>query len=118
MKFEKYFPLPWKSDKCVYLWSSNNQTPLMDDYTDYSNYDAGILDAVANVVNGHITSHITSQKCKAVYNPNEGVITVNDKYRLIVRGWGYLTSSGLSNEEAAEVQDEMGYWIADKLNGK
>lgn len=114
MKFEKYFPLPWKSDKCVYLWSSNNQTPLMVDYSDYSKYDAGILDAVANVVNGHITP----RKSEAIYNPSEGIITVNDKHKLVVRGWGYLTSSGLSDKEAAEIQDEMGYWIADKLNGK
>ena len=31
-KFEKeFFPLPWKSDSIVYLWSTNNQTPAMID---------------------------------------------------------------------------------------
>lgn len=26
MKFEKYFPLPWKSDSIAYLWSAKKIT--------------------------------------------------------------------------------------------
>ena len=41
----------------------------------------------------------------------------NNHKLLIIRGWGWLNIY-LDSKEAAKVQDEMGYWIAEKLTKK
>ena len=114
MKFEKYFPLPWKSDHIVYLWSTNSNTPAMIDNALWTSEDNDLLDNICKIINGEIEPTFEN----VIYNQEDQTIRSNDHILLIIRGWGYLTSSGLSNKEAAEIQDEMGYWIADKLNSK
>ena len=117
MKFEKYFPLPWKSDECIYAWSANNQTPFMIDSDDYPYYEdyLSILNNAVKIINGEMEPIYNT----AVYNPEEQVVLLDDKYELIVRGWGYLSGScKLDYEKAAEIQDEMGEWIANKLTKK
>ena len=111
MKFEKYFPLPWKSDSIVYLWSTNNQTPAMIDDDLWTSEDNDLLDNICKMINGEIESTFEN----VIYNQEDQTIRSNGHTLLIVRGWGYLTSSGLSNKEAAEIQDEIGYWIAEKI---
>ena len=112
MKFKKYFPLPWKSDHIVYLWSTNNQTPVMIDDNNWTSQDNGLLDDICKMINGEIKPTFEN----VIYDQEDQTIRSNNHTLLIIRGWGYLSSSGLSNKEAAEIQDEMGYWIANKLN--
>ena len=114
MKFEKYFPFPWKSDHIVYLWSTNNQTPVMIDDNDWTSQDSDLLDNICKMINGEIEPTFEN----VIYDLEDQTIRSNNHTLLIIRGWGYLSSSGLSNREAAEVQDEMGYWIANKLTKK
>lgn len=54
------------------------------------------------------------------YNPSTIAIhAANDRMVLDIRGWGYLTgkaSLNLSDEDATNIQDQFGYWVANKLN--
>jgi hypothetical protein len=47
-----------------------------------------------------------------------GVDKDNLKQFLDVRGWGSLTSSGMSSKDAAEFQDRVGEWVANVINTK
>ena len=101
MNFEKYFPFPWKSDGLCYIWSANNETPLM------------AIDDIADIIN----DEAISQYSKVEYDKESQTILINDEPSLVVRGWGYLTSgnNNLSYEEAAKIQDDIGKWLTKKL---
>jgi hypothetical protein len=113
MKFEKYFPLPWKSDHIVYLWSTNNQTPAMIDDNLWTSEDNDLLDKICKMINGEIEPTFEN----VIYDREDQTIRSNNHTLLIVRGWGFLHTH-LDSKEAAKVQDEMGEWIADKLTKK
>lgn len=52
---------------------------------------------------------------------DEGIITVDGKVLLLLRGWGYLTGTGglnLSTDQAIEIQNSFGEYILQKLTGK
>ena len=108
MNFEKYFPFPWKSDGLCYIWSANNETPLMaiDD-------DIDSIDDIADIIN----DEAISQYYKVEYDKESQTILSNDEPSLVVRGWGYLTSgnNNLSYEEASKIQDDIGKWLTKKL---
>lgn len=109
-KFEEFFPLPWKSDSIVYLWSTNNQTPAMIDDNLWTSQDNDLLDNICKMINGEIEPTFEN----VVYDPEDQTIRSNNHTLLIIRGWGCL-STYLASKEAAKVQDEMGEWIANKL---
>ena len=101
MNFEKYFPFPWKSDGLCYIWSANNETPLM------------AIDDIADIINDEAISQYSTVE----YDKESQTILINDEPSLVVRGWGYLTSgnNNLSYEEAAKIQDDIGKWLTKKL---
>lgn len=109
-KFEKYFPLPWKSDHIVYLWSTNNQTPAMIDDNLWTSQDNDLLDNICKMINGEIEPTFEN----VIYDREDQTIRSNNHTLLIMRGWGFL-STHLDSKEAAKVQDEMGEWIAKRL---
>ena len=109
-KFEKYFPLPWKSDHIVYLWSTNNQTPAMIDDNLWTSEDNDLLDKICKMINGKIEPTFEN----VVYDREDQTIRSDNNTLLIVRGWGCLNTY-LDSKEAAKVQDEMGEWIAKRL---
>lgn len=109
-KFEEFFPLPWKSDHMVYLWSTNNQTPAMIDDELWTSENDGLLDKICKMINGEIEPTFEN----IVYNREDQTIRSNGQILLQIRGWGCL-STYLDSKEAANVQDEMGEWIANKL---
>lgn len=108
--FEKYFPLPWKSDHIVYLWSTNNQTPAMIDDNLWTSEDNDLLDNICKMINGEIEPTFEN----VVYDREDQTIRSNNHTLLIIRGWGCL-STYLDSKEAAKVQDEMGEWIAKQI---
>mgnify|MGYP006360807185 FL=1 len=109
-KFEDFFPLPWKSDSIVYLWSTNNQTPAMIDDNLWTSNDNEMLDNICKMINGEIEPTFEN----VIYVPEDQTIRINNHTLLIIRGWGFLNTH-LDNIEAAKVPDEMGEWIANKL---
>ena len=109
-KFEKYFPLPWKSDHIVYLWSTNNPTPAMIDDNLWTSGDNDLLDKIFKMINGEIEPTFEN----VVYDQEDQTIRSDNNTLLIVRGWGCLNTY-LDSKEAAKVQDEMGEWIAKRL---
>ena len=111
MKFEKYFPLPWKSDHIVYLWSTNNQTPAMIGDNLWTSKDNDLLDNICKMINGEIEPAFEN----VIYDQEDQTISSNGHTLLIVRGWGFLNTQFDSKVEAAKVQDEMGEWIAKKI---
>lgn len=110
MKFEKYFPLPWKSDHIVYLWSANNQTPAMIDDNHWTSEDNDLLDKICKMINGEIEPTFEN----VIYDQEDHTIRSNGHTLLIIRGRGFLNNHFDSNE-AAKVQDEMGKWIAQRI---
>lgn len=102
-KFEKFFPLPWKSDSIVYLWSANNQTPVMIDDKFWTSQDNDLLDNICKIINGEIEPTFEN----VVYNREDQTIRSNNHTLLIIRGWGFLNTQ-LDDNTAAKVQDEMG----------
>lgn len=109
-KFEEFFPLPWKSDHIVYLWSTNNQTPAMIDDNHWTSEDNDLLDNICKMINGEIEPTFEN----VVYDREDQTIRSNGHTLLIVRGWGLLHTH-LETKEAAKVQDDMGEWIAKRL---
>ena len=112
-KFEKYFPLPWKSDHIAYLWSTNNQTPAMIDDNLWTSEDNDLLDKICKIINSEIEPTFEN----VIYDQEDQTIRSNGHTLLIIRGWGFLNTY-LDSKEAAKVQDQMGEWIADKLTKK
>jgi hypothetical protein len=55
-----------------------------------------------------------------VFNENKGVITINGKNLILIRGWGFLTGVGglnLPDDEAFAIQNKLGRYLTEKLNG-
>jgi len=70
-----------------------------------------------NIVNG-VTPSFGMGMYK--FNKDEGVITFDDKEIITIRGWGFLTGTGglnLSGDEANEIQNKLGEYLTEKLNG-
>lgn len=109
-KFEKYFPLPWESDSIAYLWSANNQTPLMINPEFWTSGPNIMLYNICRIINDVDEPIFENVK----YDAEDQIIYIDDKPIFTVRGWGLLNTH-LDAKEAAKVQDEMGEWIAKKI---
>lgn len=72
------------------------------------------MEELVKALNGEPYSHATFDN---PYYNDDGVVYYTDKtdkvIMLNIRGWGYLTSSGLSDDAAAAVQDSFGIYIVD-----
>jgi hypothetical protein len=58
----------------------------------------------------------------ATYDAEKGIVFIEGKEFIVIRGWGYLTGGGtfalgLSHDEALEIQNSFGEYIAQILNG-
>jgi hypothetical protein len=71
---------------------------------------------IISVINGEIESPY-----KDVYINENGIIYIDNKPKLIIRGWGMLVGVGAYNlprKEAANIQDEFRDYIISKLKGE
>ena len=68
-----------------------------------------------DIINGDIKGEYTNVTI------SHNIIYINDKPKLIIRGWGMLTGVGgykLANKKAAEIQDEFTDYVIKKLKGE
>ena len=64
---------------------------------------------------------LTSEKNVFTFNSEQGLILLNDRPIILLRGWGYLTGIGgckLHPDKAIEIQNSLGEYIIFKLNEK
>ena len=80
---------------------------------------------ILSIINGEDELKFKKGLIKFEYNKSEQVITTevnNEKINVIrIRGWGNLTGIGghnLKSEEAANIQDTLGEYIIERLNGE
>ena len=121
--FKDYFKFPLKAydfDIC-YIWTDNNQMALTYLADENLASDIGLKNAtecrdnIVSIINGETKSEYTN-----VYVNENNIVYINDKAKLIIRGWGMLTGAGgykLSTKKAAEIQDEFRDYIIKKLKG-
>lgn len=84
-------------------------------------FDGIDVNSLLDIINGEVEPKnkqriVTYENGKITMNENGNVKDV-----LLIRGWGYLTGEGglnLSDEQAAQVQDEMGKHLVEILNHK
>lgn len=63
----------------------------------------------------------TIKRDNVSYERKSGMILVDDKALILIRGWGYLTGSGglnLPDEEAAAIQDDLATYLVEQLKGQ
>lgn len=115
--FAKYYEMPLRvDDYCPsYIWTKDNEMALnyLDENKLNNEYTDEIIEIV-NAINGYGPGIFN-----ASINPDQNdIIRIDDEDKLLVRGWGNLTSSGchnLSNEEAIKVKDDFAKWIVEQL---
>lgn len=55
---------------------------------------------------------------KVEYDPQSGVISIDDVEVLLIRGWGYLTGAGglsLPDQEAISIQNDFADYVVEQL---
>lgn len=70
---------------------------------------------VIDILNGDF---IPKKKKNFIFK--DGIISIDDKQFIMIRGWGNLTGIGgynIDGEYAAKIQDTLGEYIVEKLNG-
>lgn len=119
--FEKAFKLPFEADSFA-SWIYDSQGNFCIDFV--SDVSPETVKRIVAVINGE--EKVKRSEAKSIFNPKTGTIAMQDKNGkmkevLRVRGWGYLTGTGglhLLEEEAAEIQDSLGRFIAYQLTYK
>ena len=114
--FKKYFKLPLKAYDydLNYIWADDTEMALNylgDDLkldTD-SEFKEAIKDRddLVKMINGEIPGKYKSVE---VDEHDPGIIIIDGTPRLMIRGWGMLTSQNhfnLSNNQAADIQDQF-----------
>lgn len=125
--FKKYFKLPLKAydHDLNYIWTDNTEMALnyLDDDlkidTD-SEFKEAIKDRddLVKIINGEIPGKYKSVE---VDERDPGIIVIDGTPRLMIRGWGMLTSQNhfnLSNNQAADIQDQFRDYIINQLKEK
>lgn len=115
LDWKDYFTAPFHTDGYGYIWDSAGHTILMDGYDILSD---SAFNALAHAMNGEpIIGHpyiFGNPKC--VHSLSDSYVEFEnggETYKLDIRGWGYLTGTcGLHPEDAAEVQDAFGAFVA------
>ena len=109
---EVYKP-PFRCEGGV-IWSSNNVMSVMA--ADCRQFPDRLIERTCQILNGEVKSN---------GNPNityvNGDIYNGSQLLLIIRGFGFLTSSSGLNlplETALRIQDEFGEWICRKLRNE
>ena len=125
--FKKYYKLPLKAydHDLNYIWTDDTEMALnyLDDDlkidTD-SEFKKAINDRdnLVRMINGGIPGKF---KDVEIDKHDPGVIIIEGVPRLMIRGWGMLTSQNhfnLSNNQAADIQDQFRDYIIDQLREK
>ena len=110
MTFSEFYEAPFWTDG-VFLWSNNGNMALMA--SDLSDNSDSLLQRTCEILNGAAKP----QKVPSLKYRGPDIL-LNNKPFLIIRGWGSLKALGLSEEDAAKIQDEFGAWVIDKLCGR
>jgi len=109
--FEKAFTPPFKVDDMLgWVWDANHNFAFQF----LINLPKDKAREFENIINGN-----AKPKIKNEYKHEEGVISINGKQLILMRGWGYLTGTGglnLDSETAADIQDDLADYIVEKLN--
>lgn len=105
VKFEDVYTKPFiKDPNGSYVWDSKNRMTFM-----CLTYNDLFIQELVDKLNG---------SSKIQYNASfkEGVIYIDDKPMLAVRGWGRLNAVlKLSPEKAAKIQDDFCEWVVKTL---
>ena len=126
--FRDYYIFPLEADhNGSYIWDVNMNMAAM--YSWNHEYSDELKDKIVDVLNGNLKI----EDCGWVadhnfeFDDNEGIVIAKDRSGnvfddefIVIRGWGRLTSPnccGLEPERAAEIQNEFGKFITDRLNG-
>ena len=122
--FKDYFKFPLKFDDfdISYIWTDNNQMAM--NFITYENLanDEGVKKALEDknniiaILNGDIKGEYTD-----VSIDKDTIVCIDNKPKLIIRGWGMLTGTGgykLSTKNAVEIQDAFRDYIVKKLKGE
>ena len=113
----KYYEMPLRVDDyhASYVWTKDNKMAF--NYLDekkIDNDDLTEIYEIVNAINGYGPGTFN-----ASINPNQNnIIQIDNKNKLVIRGWGNLISPvyhNLSNEEAIKVQDDFAKWIVCQL---
>ena len=125
--FKKYYKLPLKAydHDLNYIWTDDTEMALnyLDDDlkidTD-SEFKKAINDRdnLVRMINGGIPGKF---KDVEIDKHDPGVIIIEGVPRLMIRGWGMLTSQNhfnLSNNQAADIQDQFRDYLIDQLREK
>ncbi len=81
-----------------------------------TNLDDGyMMQSLCNFLNGELNVFQPRIK-EVILDNNDAAIVFEGDFEVRARGWGYLTGvKNLSNEEAAQVQNDFINWIVDKI---
>jgi len=108
--FEKAFKLPFKGDNLeMYVFDSMCNMVFMN-CSDENNMQQGIVDCI----NGKSYLGLNNLS----YDHLSGFISQDDRYLLMIRGWGHLTGIGglnLPAHDAVLIQDDLAAYIIEKL---
>ena len=111
LTFKDVYQLPLEVDKySIYAFCSNGVKALT--FTIRENF---IKEAVVNSINEN------QSKFEPKWTRSGNSFYYQDNLIFIIRGWGYLVGVGglnLSNEKAAEIQEEFGQYILECLNNQ
>lgn len=106
MKFEKYFPLPWKLVDNFIIKAANGNSPMMIYPFDFSIDGENIV----NVINGKSASSYTDVR----YNNNTQAILANNEPILTIM---LLRNDAIDCDidERLEILNELTSWLVKKL---
>ena len=125
--FKKYFKLPLKAydHDLSYIWTDDTEMAL-----NYLNDDLKIdtdsefkkaiddRDDLVKMINGEVPGKFKNIE---IDKHDPGIIIIEGAPRLMIRGWGMLTSQNhfnLFNNQAADIQDQFRDYIIDQLREK
>lgn len=114
--FTKLFPMPFVLDiHSDYVFTANNQMVFQF----IEDMKMKEQTKIVSIVNGIVHSDLDDEY--RYDNLGQVVLNQDGKEILQIRGWGYLTGVGslrLSCEEATKIQEDLGTYIVNRLNGK
>lgn len=118
--FKNYFKFPLKyledhfmSEAMVFTSDSHRAFDFL-----FDDNGSGLKKDIVKVLNGEKVHPSVKSRLGTNFEYDKGLLTVDSSRILVIRGWGYLTGIGALNLDstlAAEIQDEFGEYILNKL---
>lgn len=110
LSFKDLYKFPFRQDKYgTWVYDDNSNFIFQFQFE-----DENTRKQVIDILNGDF---IPKKKKNFVFK--DGIISIDDKQFIMIRGWGNLTGIGgynLDGEYAAKIQDTLGEYIIEKLN--